>query len=242
MVEEPRERLVEGVGLLEVREMARGRDDRKLGAANAAVQFLGARSRCDRIFGADDDQRRAVDRFEERRRIGSRHQRARGACDCLCRIFEHERSNLLDYVGPRLFGRFAEKHRNHLVRDTGRSLFIKYLEQPLTSRDSLRRIGLRTGVAENQTADVSGRMAKQCERDISAHREAADDGVGNVERIEKIDEVPGVIVDRCGRRVSGDAADQMTARFMQIVLTTCGTGVMLLLFAKPIRKLMSGVQ
>ena len=42
--------------------------------------------------------------------------------------------------------------------------------------------------------------------------------------------------------VSGDAADQMPARFLQIVLTTCGTGVALLVFAKPIKKLMSGVQ
>jgi len=42
--------------------------------------------------------------------------------------------------------------------------------------------------------------------------------------------------------VSGESAAQMPARFLQIVLTTCGTGGALLLFAKPIKKLMSGVQ
>jgi POT family proton-dependent oligopeptide transporter len=42
--------------------------------------------------------------------------------------------------------------------------------------------------------------------------------------------------------VSGDAVGQMPARFFQIVLTACGTGALLLLLAKPIKKLMAGVE
>jgi POT family proton-dependent oligopeptide transporter len=42
--------------------------------------------------------------------------------------------------------------------------------------------------------------------------------------------------------VSGDAVGQMPARFFQIVLTTGGTGVVLVLLARPIRRLMAGVK
>jgi POT family proton-dependent oligopeptide transporter len=42
--------------------------------------------------------------------------------------------------------------------------------------------------------------------------------------------------------VSGDATGQMPGRFLQIVLTTCGTGLLLVLFAKPIRWLMGNIQ
>ena len=42
--------------------------------------------------------------------------------------------------------------------------------------------------------------------------------------------------------VGGESADQMPARFLQVVLTACGTGGLLLLFVKPIKKLMSGVE
>jgi hypothetical protein len=34
----------------------------------------------------------------------------------------------------------------------------------------------------------------------------------------------------------------MPAQFLQIVFTTCGVGLLLLLFAKPIKKLMAGVE
>ena len=35
---------------------------------------------------------------------------------------------------------------------------------------------------------------------------------------------------------------QMASSFLQIVLTTCGTGFLLLVFARPIKRLMAGVQ
>ncbi len=42
--------------------------------------------------------------------------------------------------------------------------------------------------------------------------------------------------------VSGAAEVQMPARFLQIVLTTCGTGLLLWIFARPIKKLAGGVE
>ena len=42
--------------------------------------------------------------------------------------------------------------------------------------------------------------------------------------------------------VSGDSAGQMPARFMQIVLSTCGTAVLLAILARPIQRLMGGVK
>jgi len=42
--------------------------------------------------------------------------------------------------------------------------------------------------------------------------------------------------------VSGELTGQMPGRFLQIVLTTCGTGLLLLVFAKPVKRLMGGVQ
>jgi proton-dependent oligopeptide transporter, POT family len=41
--------------------------------------------------------------------------------------------------------------------------------------------------------------------------------------------------------VTGDAIGQMPLRFMQIVLTTCGTAVVLLLIAKPVKRLIGGI-
>ncbi len=42
--------------------------------------------------------------------------------------------------------------------------------------------------------------------------------------------------------VTGESVAQMPAQFLQIVLTTCGVGALLLIFARPIKKLMSGVE
>src|SRR6185295_1391696 len=42
--------------------------------------------------------------------------------------------------------------------------------------------------------------------------------------------------------VSGDNAAAMPARFLQVVLTAGGTGLLLLLFIKPVRNLMTGVK
>jgi POT family proton-dependent oligopeptide transporter len=39
-----------------------------------------------------------------------------------------------------------------------------------------------------------------------------------------------------------DAVVEMPARYLQIVLTTGGTGLLLLLFTKPIKRLMEGVK
>jgi POT family proton-dependent oligopeptide transporter len=43
-------------------------------------------------------------------------------------------------------------------------------------------------------------------------------------------------------KFSADAVAQMPGRYLQIVLMTAGTGVLLLVFTKPIRKLMAGVE
>jgi len=41
--------------------------------------------------------------------------------------------------------------------------------------------------------------------------------------------------------VTGDNVDSMPSRFMQVVMTTGGAGMLLLVCSKPIRKLMGGV-
>ncbi len=41
---------------------------------------------------------------------------------------------------------------------------------------------------------------------------------------------------------NAEAVGQMSSRYLQIVLTTAGTGLLLLVFAKPIKRLMAGVQ
>ncbi len=43
-------------------------------------------------------------------------------------------------------------------------------------------------------------------------------------------------------QVTGDNAAEMPARFMQVVFTAGGTGLLLLIFSKPIRSLMPGVK
>jgi len=42
-------------------------------------------------------------------------------------------------------------------------------------------------------------------------------------------------------KFSGSAVDQMSSRYLLLVLATCGTGLVILLFARPIRRLAAGV-
>ncbi len=51
-----------------------------------------------------------------------------------------------------------------------------------------------------------------------------------------------LIAGRIAGTSSADAVNQMPARYLQIVLTSAGAGVLLLLFTKPIKRLMGGVR
>ena len=51
-----------------------------------------------------------------------------------------------------------------------------------------------------------------------------------------------LIAGRIAGTFSADAVNQMPGRYLQIVLTSAGAGVLLLLFTKPIKKLMGGVR
>ena len=47
-----------------------------------------------------------------------------------------------------------------------------------------------------------------------------------------------IIAGLIAGRFSADAVDQMPALYLQIVLTTVGSGLLLIVFAKPLKKLM----
>jgi POT family proton-dependent oligopeptide transporter len=51
-----------------------------------------------------------------------------------------------------------------------------------------------------------------------------------------------LIAGRIAGSFSADALSQMPGRYLQIVLTTLGTGLVLLAFCKPIQRLTSGVK
>lgn len=51
-----------------------------------------------------------------------------------------------------------------------------------------------------------------------------------------------LIAGQFAAEVSGDNTQAMPWRFFQVVLTAGGTGLILLLFVRPIRRLMEGVR
>src|SRR5207245_3809292 len=90
MAEEPRESLVERLRLLEVGQVPCGWNDRQPGAGDCAVHLFGRRRRGHRVLRAHHDQRREVDRLEQRRRVWTRHQCANRAGDRVHRIRQYE--------------------------------------------------------------------------------------------------------------------------------------------------------
>ena len=79
MREEPREHLIERGRLLEIGKMAGVRNDFELRSTDRLRHRFAECGRRDGIGLADDDQRRTMNAAEERRRIGSRHERVQRA-------------------------------------------------------------------------------------------------------------------------------------------------------------------
>ena len=71
--------------------------------------------------------------------------------------------------------------------------------------DALRAVRLRACIDEDEGADVARRVAEDRERDVSAKRHAAKDCLLDVEAVEQIDDVAGVVVNGRSRRIGGAA-------------------------------------
>src|SRR5258708_1990048 len=96
----------------------------------------------------------------------------------------------------RLARRVAEQLRDHFVRDGADALRSDELDHLLAPFDTLRRVRGRPRVRENQSLHVPRGLTQDRERDVAAHRLSADHRLPDVERVEQIDDVASVIVDR----------------------------------------------
>src|SRR5262249_59144995 len=76
----------------------------------------------------------------------------------------------------------------------------------LRACDGLGRVAGRFRVGENERVHVTCRVTEDGERDITAHRQAGDHRLVDVQRVEEIDHVAGIVVYRRSRRVRGAAA------------------------------------
>ena len=61
---------------------------------------------------------------------------------------------------------------------------------------ALWRIRLRSRVRQNEAPHVSRRVTENRKGRVTSHRQSADDRIFDVQRIEQIDDVARVIVDR----------------------------------------------
>ena len=169
------------------------------------MQLFTERRRCDTVVAADEDQRRTVNRLEQRRRVRTRHQGGQGAGNRLGRVGQRQRAHAFDNVRLLLPGGVGQQLRQHLGRDGGHSFFAHQRDHALASVDAFRSVGLRSRVGEHQSADVARRVAEEREGDVAAHRLAADHGVFDVQRVEEIDDIGCVVINGRGRWI-GSAA------------------------------------
>ena len=183
-----------GVGLLEVRQVARLRNHDQLGAARsrACISSADGRRR-DRVFFADDDERRAVDRRQQRRRIGTRHQRASPrrqsprSSSPASATARARPPRAARRASSRRAASGASRRRPPPAPARARAASIR-----APSFERLRRVGLRARVGEHQSLEIARRVAEHRERDVAAHRQAADHRLVHVQRVEQIDDVAGV--------------------------------------------------
>ena len=115
-------------------------------------------------------------------------------------------------AGARPLRRLAEELGHHVLGDAGGTLRFHEPQHLLPPLDPFGGVGLRFRVGEDQPLKVARRVAEDRERDVAAHRHAADDGLVDVQRIEQIDHVAGVVVDRGRRRIAGSAAEAAQVR------------------------------
>src|SRR5262245_29253321 len=120
MLEEARESAIEGIGLLEVREMAGAGYDDVFGATDGLVHLLAERRRRKRVLVADDDQRWHVKVRQQRRRIGPRHERRNRIRNRFGRAGEDEVAHLLGNLWPRPARVLAKELRDHFVSNRRR--------------------------------------------------------------------------------------------------------------------------
>ena len=183
------------------------RNDDELGAGDARLHPLGKLRRRERVLVADDDERGAADRFEHGGRIRPAPQRESAPAIASVELAQDQdrrvcctSSGLSRRVdSPRRRGSISRRRRWRLWRARARAS-APALDRP-------RSVGLRPGVGKNQRAEIPGRMAEQRKRDVAAHRQAADHRLVDVQPIEQVDDVAGVVVDRFSRRIAGAAVE-----------------------------------
>ena len=155
-----------------------------------------------RVFLTDDDQRRYGDGAKGRR-IGPGHERADRTRNSLGRVGQREGKHLLHDRRPRLLRRRAKQLGDHFIGDGGRSLVLHDLQQPSSTGNAFGRVGLRSRVGEDEPLHVPRGEAQQRERHVAAHRQAAHHYLFQVQRVEQVDDVAGVVINRGGRRIAG---------------------------------------
>ena len=69
------------------------------------------------------------------------------------------------------------------------------------------RLRLGSGVGQDHASKIPRRVPEHRERDVTAHRQAADDRLVDVERIEQVDDVGSKFVNRGGDVVSGRSVE-----------------------------------
>ena len=191
--------LVERRRLLEIRHVAGARNPHQLRTRNGVVHVHAELRRRQRVFLTNDDERRQLDRREQRRRIRPGHHRRDRASNRLGAIGENNRTHLFNQIRPLPARRLAQKLGQHVVGHRARPLVPHERQHPLTRLNALRRVGLRPGIGEDEPLKIRGGVSQQREGHVAAHRQPADDGLLDMQRVEEVDDVArGVVHGRRG--------------------------------------------
>ena len=75
-------------------------------------------------------------------------------------------------------------------------MLARKLSHSFSALDDLRGISLRPRIGKHQTVHVPGSEAQDRKRDVAAHRQPHHHCLVDVQRVEEIDDIAGIVVRR----------------------------------------------
>ena len=169
-------------------------------AGDAVAQRLGRRRRRQGIVRADDDQRGTGDGGEAGPGVGPRLQRLEAVDDAFGACWRGRSPASCSGTAPAACAAGPTSFGQHRLQHRVRAALASRRLQAHAVGPGLVGVGLGAGVGEDQRAAALRRQPMHGERDVAAHRQAADDRVLAAEVPQQRQHVVGVVVDRQGRR------------------------------------------
>src|SRR5579883_380074 len=177
---------VEGVGVLEVRQMPGVGDVDERAIANLCCKICGGQRRSDRVELPDKNQRGSGNGGKSIVGIGpvAKSRERRG--EARNRLTRGERLDALYHFRLFTSRRVAQHLRQHPLEEGGSTVFLHCCDCLVATGFRLAVVHPRACITENQSSQEIAMPACKRQRNIATHRQAAHDGFGNLECREKL--------------------------------------------------------